>query len=55
MKSAIVFVVTIFVVYLFCAFVAADFDFRNWQIEGRFFAACIAAAFGFVSAGWSRI
>ena len=37
-------IATMTIVYLFGAFIAADFDIRNWVPVGRFFVA--VAAFG---------
>ena len=50
MKSVLVFIATVFVVFLFCSFVAADFDFTNWPEHGRFLAACLAALVGVTAA-----
>ncbi len=42
MKSLYAFVWTVITVYLLGAFVAADFDIRNWPAIGRFVVLSIA-------------
>lgn len=52
MRSAFIFATAVFVVYLFSAFVAADFNFANWSMKGRLVVACIAAVFGISAVGY---